>query len=841
MNYTYDDFLRAQQASGLFFSDYDMDLASRNPDVGMGILAAKQQWQNAQTDEERRAANAAAEQLRASNGSYYGGPDGSEYNPFGGQGVQTSFPVDDTPIQYTQGTATYQPEIPAYQNTAQAPTYQNPNAGRAEDYFAQQAAIPAYQNQTQAPTYQNPYAGEIADLYGQQKGQPAFQYDVPAPTWQNSQQGLMDELAERQRNYRPFENTGTAPTYQDSYGGQIADAIQGLRDTPAYQAPTAPAPYQNSYADEIAGIYGDLRNYGDFQSGTVRPEYASRYDGQIQDALQNLVNRPGFSYDVETDPLYSAYRKQYLREGQRATADALGAASAASAGLPSSYAVTAATQTGDRYSAALTDKIPELYQAAYDRYLREFSLDQSKLSALQGAEREDYQRYRDALSQYNTDRNFEYNVYQGNYDRLRNDLSAARMLQQDEYGRYLDALSQYNTDRNFNYGVYRDDYDRRLQELGLLQGERQNEYGRYLDALGQYNTDRNFNYGVYQDEYGRLLDAQGIARQAQQDEYGRYIDALSQYNRDRDFAFNLDREQYARLQDTQDRARQMEQDEYARYLDSLSQYNRDRDFDYGAYMDAYDMARQNTNTAMDLDDAAYQRYLGELAQYNKDREFEYGQYIDRYNMEQDAINAQQRAEELAYERELEARQYQDALAQDEWNQRYKMAQLAAEAGDLSYLRELGVDTSNYYTVNPISTGRSSGGGGGGSRSSVSEAEGGVLEQMLAAGSDVRAFDILASQGYSATVFERMAKLYEQYKNGYGETELPTVNENGDSKTVQDSQNRAAQSEKVAYYTPIILERYNTYEERKNKINNLVENGVISIDEGVAILQNIMGA
>ena len=42
--------------------------------------------------------------------------------------------------------------------------------------------------------------------------------------------------------------------------------------------------------------------------------------------LGQIVNRKDFSYDPENDQLYSQYRKQYTREGQRATQDALGAA-----------------------------------------------------------------------------------------------------------------------------------------------------------------------------------------------------------------------------------------------------------------------------------------------------------------------------------------------------------------------------------------------------------------------------------------------------------------------------------------------------------------------------------
>lgn len=95
------------------------------------------------------------------------------------------------------------------------------------------------------------------------------------------------------------------------------------------------------------------------------------------------TEKPTFSYDLEKDPVYSAYKKQYAREGRRATQEALGSAAAATGGIPSSYAATAASQAGDYYAGQLADKVPELYQQAYNHYLNE-------------------------LNQWNTDRSFDY-------------------------------------------------------------------------------------------------------------------------------------------------------------------------------------------------------------------------------------------------------------------------------------------------------------------------------------------------------------------------------------------------------------------------------------------------
>ena len=159
----------------------------------------------------------------------------------------------------------------------------------------------------------------------------------------------------------------------------------------------------------------------------------SRYDQQINDLLQQYVNREKFSYDYKNDPLYANYRKQYQREGQRATQDALAEAAAASGGIPSSYAASAAAQAQNYYASQIADKIPELERLAYQKYLDDASLQQSKISALQGQEQLDYAKYIDALGQYNTDRNFDYGVYSDRYNQLANNLGLAANQQSTQY------------------------------------------------------------------------------------------------------------------------------------------------------------------------------------------------------------------------------------------------------------------------------------------------------------------------------------------------------------------------------------------------------------------------
>ncbi|MGM9601780.1 MAG: hypothetical protein ACI3W5_09430 [Faecousia sp.] len=99
-----------------------------------------------------------------------------------------------------------------------------------------------------------------------------------------------------------------------------------------------------------------------------------------------------FQYDPETDPRFAAYKKAYLREGDRAAENALAKASVLTGGVPSTAAITASQQAGDYYAGKLADIIPELYSDAYSQHITQQQLQ---------AER-DQQKIANALNLYNT-------------------------------------------------------------------------------------------------------------------------------------------------------------------------------------------------------------------------------------------------------------------------------------------------------------------------------------------------------------------------------------------------------------------------------------------------------
>ena len=186
--------------------------------------------------------------------------------------------------------------------------------------------------------------------------------------------------------------------------------------------------YTPSYGSTIDDLLGRINDYGSFS-----------YDGQdsYQQLLDSIVNQQPFSYDLQSDPSWGAYRKAYMRDGDRASAKALAQASAASGGRASSYAMTAAQQAGNYYAGQLADIIPTLEQNAYARYLSDFSNRLSSLGAIEN------------------DRAFDYQNWMNEYNMLQNSLGNYQSQDATDYQRYLDAYNQQ----------YRAEQDRIAQEL----------------------------------------------------------------------------------------------------------------------------------------------------------------------------------------------------------------------------------------------------------------------------------------------------------------------------------------------------------------------------------------
>ena len=129
--------------------------------------------------------------------------------------------------------------------------------------------------------------------------------------------------------------------------------------------------------------------------------YTSAWKDRLQDTVQKILNRESFSYDINADALYRQYKDSYLRQGRQAMEDTMGRTAALTGGYGNSYAQTAGQQTYQGYLQQLNDRIPQLQQAALQRYNAEGTRLQNNAALLMQQEDLDYSRYRDQLADRN--------------------------------------------------------------------------------------------------------------------------------------------------------------------------------------------------------------------------------------------------------------------------------------------------------------------------------------------------------------------------------------------------------------------------------------------------------
>lgn len=126
--------------------------------------------------------------------------------------------------------------------------------------------------------------------------------------------------------------------------------------------------------------------------------FNSQYTQQLESLYDKIMNRDKFSYDVAGDPLYQQYKNQYAQMGQLAMQDAIGNASALTGGYGNSWAETAGNQAYQAYLQQLNNKVPELYESAFDRYTQEGNDLQNQLALTSELYENDYQKYMDNLA-----------------------------------------------------------------------------------------------------------------------------------------------------------------------------------------------------------------------------------------------------------------------------------------------------------------------------------------------------------------------------------------------------------------------------------------------------------
>lgn len=241
-------------------------------------------------------------------------------------------------------------------------------------------------------------------------------------------------------------------------------------------------------------------------------EYQSKYQAVADEVLNNYLNRDKFSYDLNGDALYQQYKDKYVTQGKMASQDVMAQAAAMTGGYGNSYAATVGNQAYQSSLQNLNDVVPELYQMAYNQYQQEGQDMLTQYGIYMDRENMDYSRYRDTVSDWNTERDYLTNLY--NAERTY-DYTKYSDNRNFDYSVYSDnrnlAYTQYDSDRTLAYNDYRntiaDEQWQKTYEQALTEFGYQKERDAVADAQWQQSFDEQQRQYNQNNSYQSQIDA----------------------------------------------------------------------------------------------------------------------------------------------------------------------------------------------------------------------------------------------------------------------------------------------------------------------------------------------
>lgn len=318
--------MRRAQEAGQYWSDYDKELAQRDPDAGLSIFTSKKDYMNAKTDEERTAANNQANAIRRQYGSYTGGKDGSD------------FVKDNT-----------------YFN------FEDPYADALNDKLDELLEY---------GKFKNPYQGEIDSLVDKISSREDFTYDPDTdPIYQNYRETYLREGNRARENtlgdYAAMTGgmpstaaTAAAEQAQNYYNAQMADVIPALYQQ-AFDMYMSNAAQNINDLGAIRGAAADALSQWSANLGLVQNQF-----GALQSASDTAYNRGSnkwqSDFQVESDFWNRGMQESQLRLAAQERAQQLGLAMI-QAGLTPSHNTIVNMRWNDQDAAALADWYKQQY------------------------------------------------------------------------------------------------------------------------------------------------------------------------------------------------------------------------------------------------------------------------------------------------------------------------------------------------------------------------------------------------------------------------------------------------------------------------------------------------
>ena len=243
--------------------------------------------------------------------------------------------------------------------------------------------------------------------------------------------------------------------------------------------------YYSQYLPENRYTYDPSKN------GASSSENRYTYDPSKNDAYQRandqataiydkIMNRGEFSYDVNKDKLYQQYRDLYAQMGRGAMEDTMGQAAALTGGYGSTYSQNAGQQAYNSYLQKLNEVVPELYNAAYNRYNQEgqnlMNLYTMARSNADSAYERDYNQWYNRLQLERSDEDTAYN-------RWYNQMQLERRDDDTAYNRWYNRLQLERSDEDTAYNRHQTEEQKKLVQEETDYERKQNAWSRLSSLI----------------------------------------------------------------------------------------------------------------------------------------------------------------------------------------------------------------------------------------------------------------------------------------------------------------------------------------------------------------------
>lgn len=216
-------------------------------------------------------------------------------------------------------------------------------------------------------------------------------------------------------------------------------------------------------------------------------EYQRGFTSQLDDLYDRVLNGGDFKFNMDTDELYNQYKEMYMKQGKQAAEDTMGQAAALSGGYGNSYAVTAANQSYQGYMNQLNDRALDIYDRRYNEWQNKRNDLYNQIGLLENRDNIDYSRYRDTVSDWETDRGHKYQAMIDAYEQGDNEraFAYAKYIEEQDriYQAQRDAVADQQWQQTFDFNKAESDRNYELSRRQLDQNDQINALNNQVNSL----------------------------------------------------------------------------------------------------------------------------------------------------------------------------------------------------------------------------------------------------------------------------------------------------------------------------------------------------------------------